>query len=92
MQHAANGSSPPMVLVYKNGPKLPSMGSAADGRSQPIVLKNSVSAQSRSISQNTFPLKLLFINHVCQGLHSENHVPVFERDFTAAEFFNKISP
>lgn len=56
------------------------------------MLKNSVSAQSRSISQNTFPLKLLFINHVCQGLHSENHVPVFERDFTAAEFFNTISP
>ena len=35
-------------------------------------------------------VRILATTSVCNGLHFENHVPVFERHFWVAEFFNKM--
>jgi len=53
------------------------------------VLKNSVSAQSKSILQNTFPLERPLVNYVCDGVRFERHVLVLEYDFAVVEFFKK---
>nr|WP_306154322.1 hypothetical protein [Roseovarius sp. MMSF_3281] len=69
---------------------IPSLRLRATGSFGLIVLRNSVSAQSLSISQNSFPLKRRSRNDVCQGGLSAKHVPVFRHDSAVTAFFNTI--
>lgn len=55
-----------------------------------IMWKNSVSARGRSASQKILPRKAPLRSSVLRSALSANLVPVFERDFLMAEFFNTI--
>jgi hypothetical protein len=93
-----NRSAKPKVPSIKNLAPIDKVGvlafscTTSNSRNQlwaDFVEKLDVCSASTDFAEH-LPVEAPIHNHVCHGVHSENHFPVFEHVFAVMEFFNKI--